>query len=185
MANAPIIYPRVFDTDRPWVMQRAALGDGSNTFVAGQFVVASTTTGVTTIAKYAADGIALWGLTLDPSHASTDEAYAAPFGENHNCVDLRGTRFLMNLTDGSGTVGSGSTTFNTAAAVIGSLYSGFYLATPSGSLILGVDLSDTGTATKHIFRLEKFYDTSVDPVGDAVGDFNGRVIVSILGSAIQ
>lgn len=182
MANAPIIFPRVFDTSRTWVSQRAPLGDGSNTFVAGQFVVSSSSSGVSTIAKIAADGVAVWGLTLDPSHASTDEAYTAPFGENHNVVDPRGTRFIMNITDASGTVGSGSTRIQDVT--VGTLYSCVYLASPYGN-ILAIDASDTGTATKNIWRVEKAYDTTVDPGGDAVGDFNGRVIVSIIETAIQ
>ncbi len=177
MANAPLTYPRVFDTSNPWVQQRAPLADASNTFVAGQFVnVASGA-----LAAYAADDIIIYGLAIDPSHAATDEAYASPFGQNHNVVDPRNTRFIMNITDGSGSVGSGTTTH--AAVAIGTLYSGTYLSAPA--TILGLDASDSGTATKNIFKVEALYNTQIDPGGDASSDKNGRVIVSIIPSAIQ
>jgi hypothetical protein len=179
MANpAPIGFPRLFDTSNPWVMQRASLGDGSNTFVAGQFVKVSSGA----LAPYVADDTGIYGLALDASHASTDEAYAAPFGENHNVVDLRNSRFVMNITDGSGTVGSGTTTQGDVA--IGTLYSARYLASPY-TTVLALDASDSGTATKNIFKVEALYNTQIDPGGDAAADYNGRVIVSIIPGGIQ
>lgn len=178
MANAPLAFPRVYKNDGTWVKQTAAQSDGSNTFVAGQFVVL--TSGA--LAAYAADGVALYGLSLDNSHASTDDPTVAPFGEMHNPAALRGVTFLMNITDASGTVGSGSTT--QGDVTVGALYSGRYLGSVNTS-ILGIDASDSGTATKNIFRVVGLYNSTVDPLGDAAGDFNGRVLVQILDTAIQ
>ncbi len=99
-----------------------------------------------------------------------------PFGENHNVVGLRGAVLLMNITDGSGTVGSGSTT--QADVSIGTLYSARYLGSVDTSC-LALDASDAGTATKNIFRVVAKFPQ------DASGDFNGRVMVQVLDSAIQ
>jgi len=178
MANAPIAYPRLYQTQGPWVQQTGSQPDASNTFVAGQFVKMASGA----LAPYVADDTGIYGLSLDPSHAPTDEPYASPFGENHNPVALRGNRFVMNITDGSGTVGSGTTT--QAAVTIGAFYSGTYLASPYGT-VLGVDASDTGTASKNIFKVVALYNSTLATDGDAVGDFNGRVLVEILGTAIQ
>lgn len=179
MANAPIQFPRLIKTRGPWVQQLPIQPDGSNTFVAGQFVKLSSAV----LAPYVADDTAIYGLSLDPSHASTDETYLSPFGENHNPVALASNRFVMNITDASGTIGSGTTT--QAAVSIGTFYSGTYFASPY-TTVLGVDASDSGTATKNIFKVVEIYNTvSGYTDGDASGDFNGRVVVEILGTAIQ
>lgn len=185
MANAPIAFPRLYQTRLPWVQQREqqpnyTTDNTTYPFVAGQFVKLVSGT----LRPYVADDIILYGLSLDASTlATTAEAYATPFGQNHNPVSLNGGRFIMNITDASGTVGSGTTT--QAAVAIGTLYSGTYLASPYGN-VLGVDASDSGTATKNIFKVVGLYTVAAGfSDGDATADFNGRVIVEILGSAIQ
>lgn len=179
-AQAPLGFPQLFDspgTGFP-AMKRAQLSDGSNTIAAQSFVrVAS---GV--LIAYAADDTSLYGLMTDASTTSTTEPYLSPNGEYHAPLDPRGQEFMMNITDGSGTVGSGSTTLNDVT--IGTLYSARYLATFNTS-ILAVDASDTGTATKHIFEVVAKHQAPTFQDGDATDDFNGRVIVRILGSAIQ
>ena len=172
MANAPIQRPRLHQTLNGWATQTSSLPDGGNTFTAGQFLKVVSGT----LAAYVADDVVLAGLCQDPSHTATDEPYTAPFGENHNLISLTGQRFVMNLTDASGTVGSGTTT--QANATLGVLYSARYLASVDTGC-LGVDLADSGTATKHIFKVVALWPQ------DAVGDFNGRVIVEILPTAIQ
>lgn len=179
MANAPLAFPRIFANQaQGWVQQTSAQSDGSNTFVAGQILKLSSGS----LAPYVADDTAVWGLSLDVSHASTDTPDVAPFGELHNPAGLRSVRLLMNITDGSGTVGSGSTT--QADVTIGTLYSARYLATVN-TAILALDASDSGTATKNIFRVVGLYNTTLASDGDASGDFNGRVIVEVIGTAIQ
>jgi hypothetical protein len=183
MATAPISRPRLFQapgTAFPGTL-RAAVTDGGNTFAEGQFVAVNTDNPPELIA-YVADAIALYGLSLDGTHAASAEPYTAPYGPMHNPVGLSGAYFIMNITDGSGTVGSGSTTF--ASVDVGLRYSGFYLATVD-TLCLGLDASDVGTATKNIFQVVAKYSDAVYPDGDAEGDFNGRVIVKIIDSAIQ
>jgi hypothetical protein len=174
MANAPIGCPRPLQfpgTPFPG-LQLSALGDSSNTFVAGQFLKVSSGA----LAPYVADDTAICGLASDASHAATDEPYSQPFGENHNPIALRGVTFLMNITDGSGTVGSGSTT--QADVTIGTLYSARYLGTIDTSAA-AIDASDTGTATKHIFRVVGKWSQ------DASTDYNGRVMVQVIDTAIQ
>lgn len=182
--QAPIARPNLFQAPgTPWPgVLKPSLGDGGNTFAALQFVKVSSGA----LAAYVADDTAIYGLTTDPSHTSTSEPYTAPYGENHNPVGLRGVRFLMNVTDGSGTVGSGSTTLNDVT--IGTLYSARYLATIDTSCA-AVDASDSGTATKNIFKVVgKFLSTATGgqyPDGDASDAFNGRVFVEIIESGIQ
>lgn len=174
MANAPITRPKLHQSrggSFP-AQTRSVQGDGSNTFVAQQFVKMSSGS----LAAYVADDTGLYGLTPDKSHASTDEAYTAPYAENHNVIDPRSALFIMNISDASGNVGSGTTT--QGDVTIGTLYSGVYLAATDTSA-LAVDASDSGTATKNIFRVEALWPE------DATTDKNGRVIVSIIDSAIQ
>lgn len=174
MANAPLGRPRPYQypgTQFPG-LQLSALSDSSNTIGAAQFVKISS--GV--LAAYVADDTGIVGLCQDASHAATDEPYTQPFGENHNVLGLRGVTFLMNITDGSGTVGSGSTA--QSDVTIGTLYSARYLGTVDTGC-LAVDASDSGTATKNIFRVVGKFPQ------DASADFNGRVMVQILDTAIQ
>lgn len=179
MANAPIIYPRLWSSTAgtfPCPL-RATQSDGSATLVAGHFVQVTSNA----LAAYVADDTAIYGLMNDPSHAATDEAYLSPYGENHNVIDPRGAVFIMNVTDASGTVGSGSTAQSNVT--IGTRYSGFYMSAPATAL--GIDASDSGTATKNIFQVVALYNTAIAPDGDASTDKNGRVLVKIIDSAIQ
>ncbi len=181
MATAPINRPRVYNAPgTPWPgLARPFQSNGGNTFSASQFVSLTSTI----LAAYVADGTAIYGLVVDDSHTATSEPYASPYGLNHNCVDPRGQQFIMNITDASGNVGSGSTTLGDV--VVGTLYSARYLASVD-TAALGVDASDSGTATKNIFKVEDLYLKGTKyPDGDLVTDFNGRVIVSIIATAIQ
>src|SRR5688572_19273616 len=180
MAQAPISRPRLFQSPgTPFPgMLRAVLSDSSNSFSAGQFLKVSSGA----LAAYVADDVAIYGLSLDDSHTSTSEPYTAPYGENHNPVGLSGAYFLMNITDASGNVGSGSTTL--ADVTIGSRYSARYLASVD-TAALALDASDVGTATKNLFQVVAKYNDTDYPDGDAAADFNGRVIVKVIDSAIQ
>lgn len=180
MPTAPINAPRLYQNNGTWDKQRMQYPDnnGTNPFVPGQFL--KVVSGL--LNPYVADDTAIYGLSLDKSHATTDEPYTSPFGILHNPVSLSGNTFIMNITDGSGTVGSGSTT--QANVAIGTLYSGNYLASPYGA-ILGVDASDSGTATKNIFKVTGLVQSPIFSDGDLSTDFNGRVIVEIISSAIQ
>lgn len=175
MANAPIQRPRLHQTLNGWATQTSAFSDGGNTFSANQFLKLSS--GV--LAAYVADDFYIAGLCQDPSHTSTDEPYTAPFGENHNLILLNGQRFIMNITDASGTVGSGSTT--QANVAVGNYYSARYLATIDTGC-LAIDAADGGTpaiGNKYIFKVVALWPQ------DASGDFNGRVIVEVATHAIQ
>lgn len=188
MATAPINYPSLATVRVPWVQQREQqpnyTTDGTKPFVAGQFVLLTSGVLVPYVDTTGTASIGLYGLSLDASTlpANNPEPYATPFGQNHNPVALNGARFIMNLTDGSGTVGSGTTT--QASVTIGTLYAGRYLSTIT--TILGVNLADSGTATKNIFKVVGLVNAAAGySDGDLSTDFNGRVIVEILGTAIQ
>lgn len=183
MASAPIINPKLFTTRLPWVQQRAAVTDGSNTFVAGQFVYITSAA----LAQVPAAGTLLYGLTLDPSHAATDETYLSIFGENHNPVSANGAQFLINITDSAGTVGAAGSAGGTsqASVTIGTFYPLIYLASPYAT-IQALNSTASGTAAQNILKVVGFYNTTISPSdGDASADFNGRAIVEILGTALQ
>lgn len=167
---APLARPQLYQTANPVVFQRAAVSDGSNSFAYGQFVKLA----AGALAKYVADDTIIYGLTPDASHASTDEPYQTPWGENHNPISLSGQTFLMNITDASGTVGSGSTTQNDVG--LGSRYSARYLGSVDTDC-LAIDAADGGTASKHIFQVVQKYPY------DAADDYNGRVMVTVIPSA--
>jgi hypothetical protein len=178
--QAPINRPDIYNA--PGVAfpctKRNQLSDGSNTIAAQSFVKVSSGD----LAAYQADDTAIYGLMTDASTTATTEPYLSPNGQYHAPLALAGQQFKMNITDGSGNVGSGSTTVNDVT--IGSLYSARYLATVDTSC-LAIDASDSGTATKHIFRVEAKCVAPTFQDGDATDDYNGRVIVSVIPSAIQ
>jgi hypothetical protein len=188
MATAPINYPRLLLTRGPWVQQREAqpnyTTDATKPFVAGQFVLLTSGVLVPYIDTTGTPSVSIYGLSLDSSTlpVNNPEPYLTPFNQNHNPVSPHSARFVMNLTDGSGTVGSGTTT--QASVTIGTLYAGRYLTSPT--TVLGVNLADSGTAGKNLFKVVGLYTQAAGySDGDASGDFNGRVIVEIVASAIQ
>lgn len=190
MANAPINYPRLLSVRGPWVQQREQQPNytASNIlqFVAGQFVLLTSGALVPYVDTTGTASVNLYGLALDgssyPGSTPPPEPYLTPFNQNHNPVALNGARFVMNITDGSGTVGSGSTT--QANVSIGTLYAGRYLSTTT--TILGINAADSGTAGKNLFKVVGLYTVAAGySDGDATGDFNGRAIVEIIGTAIQ
>lgn len=182
-AQAPLSRPVLWQSPgTPFATTLPAITDAANTFTANQFVKISSGA----LAAYVADDTAIYGLTTDDSHTATSEPYTAPYGQFHNPIALRGQTFLMNITDGSGNVGSGSTTLNDVS--IGTLYSARYL----GSIDTGcvaIDASDSGTATKNIFKVVAKFQSSltggVFPDGDATDDYNGRVMVEVIDAGIQ
>lgn len=178
MANAPIRPPELkfsYGTTTP-AITLSGISGGGNTFYPQQFVKLSGSAPTQSIASYVADDTAIFGLTPDGSHATTDGPQTQPYGDIHNVRSLRGSRFLVNITDASGTIGSGSTRQQEVS--IGTLYSGTYFGSPY-TTVFGLDASDTGTSGKHIFRVVEYWPE------DATSDFNGRVVIEVLSTAIQ
>jgi hypothetical protein len=167
MAQAPIGKPRVYKTQLPHVTQRAALSDGSNTFAAQQFVNVSSGN----LAKVADAGTTVYGFTLDASHASTDEPYTAPFGENHNPVDVLNTMFIVNVMTSAKTVGVGSV--SAGSVVVGGEYGIATFSSSGYTDVQGLNYSDT---TNKFFRVEEILPD------DAAADTNGRVVVSVIAT---
>lgn len=170
MAQAPVQKPKLYKTQLPWVQQRASVGDGSNTFTAQTFVKVAS--GV--LALVADSGAAIFGLTIDASHASTDEPYTAPFSENHNVIDPRNQLFLLNLMETSKAVGTGSVT--AGSLVIGGQFGIATFGTAGYTTVQGLNYSDT---TNKVFQIEEFFSD------DVAADLNGRLVVSVLPAAIQ
>lgn len=175
---APIIYPTVYKPKNPnvGISQLATLGDGSNTILAQQFVLNTSGAWV----KYAAAGIIVAGLCPDASHTATDEPFNALYGENHNPIDPRSCFFLMNLTDNSGTEGSGTTT--QGSVVLGKYYATIYGGTTTGALMINLTTAAvTAASVGGVFwKVVGLYNsTTTGADGDASADFNGRVIVEV------
>lgn len=174
MATAPIGRPALKYSRTgsfPAQTRTAQIDNGSsNVFDTQQFVVL--TTGK--LAKFAADGALIWGLSPDKNHAPTDEPYTQPYGSVHNSIDPRGATWLMNITDNSGTVGSGSTT--QAAVTVGTAYSAVYLGSVDTGC-LAVDAS--GSGSNKIWKVVGLWPE------DLTTDFNGRVLVENVSTGIQ
>lgn len=175
---APIIYPTIWKPRQPNTSPGllGTLGDGSNTILKNQFVLNTSGAWV----KYAAAGIIVAGLCLDASHAATDEPFNALYGENHNPVDPRTCTFLMNLTDNSGTEGSGTTT--QGSVVLGKYYAAIYGGTTTGALMINLTTAAvTAASVGGVFwKVVGLYNSTLTGFdGDASADFNGRVIVEI------
>lgn len=173
MASAPIGRPALKYSRgniTPALTRVAQVDNGSsNVFDTQQFVVL--TSGK--LAKYAADGALIWGLSPDKNHAPTDEPYTQPYGSVHNAIDPRGATFLMNGTDSSGTVGSGTTT--QAAFTIGTAYSSVYL----GSGDTGCLAVAASGGSNALFKVVGYWPE------DATTDFNGRLLVELVSTGIQ
>jgi len=170
MAQAPVAPPRVYQTTRPNAMQITSASDSTNTFVAQQFVKYNGVAGALTTCV-AGETTAVVGLTLDASHASTDEPYTAPFGENHNCQTLQETSFVVNTgINATPALGTGTS----SGLIKGSGYGVSQFTTAGYS---GVFFLDTANTTAQFFRFTDFYP------GDSTADTNARVIVHVINTA--
>lgn len=176
---APIILPTVWKPRTPngVVGQLDVLGDGSNTILKQQFVLNTSGAWI----KYAAAGIIVAGLMLDASTTATAEPFNALYGENHNPIDPRTCQFLMNLTDNSGTEGSGTTT--AGSVVLGQYYACRYGGTTTAALMINLTTGAVTAASAGgvFWKVVGIYNTTTtgNGDGDASADFNGRVIVEI------
>lgn len=168
MAQAPVAPPQLYQTTRPQALQITAKSDGTNTFVANQFLKLGTGGFLATVVT--GETTSVFGLSLDASHASTDEPYTAPFGETHNCLGLQEATFLVNTMLTGADVGTGTS----SALTIGSVFGVRYFDTAGYTNIAGMDVSNTTAA---FFRLVDFYPN------DNTNDTNARVIVSVINTA--
>lgn len=180
-AQAPLGFPQLFNSPNAGfpATKRSQLSNGGNTTIPAQTFV-KVASGV--LAAYVANDTAIYGLMTDAATSATTEPYLSPNGLFHAPLELRGQEFMMNITDASGNVGSGSTTINDVT--IGTFYSARYLAS-FNTAILAINAADSGTATKNIFEVVAKVQTPTFQGGDDVTDFNGRVIVRIIGAGIQ
>lgn len=164
MATAPINKPTLVQSGKTWPATRAEVTDASNSFVAQQFVKLSSGA----LAECASEDTVVYGLVLDDSHTATAEPYTAPFGQLHSPLDVQEGEFLVNITDTSGAVGSGSTT--QADVTVGTAY-GLLLGSGDYDGIAFLNKDDT---TNDFFKVERLWPD------DATTDFNGRVVCSIV-----
>lgn len=168
MAQAPVAPPQAYQIGHNYYPQLSAKSDGTNTFVANQFVRIGTGGFLATIV---ADAVTqAYGLTLDGSHASTDAPYTMPFGENHNVLGLQEGTFLMNTTTSARAVGTGTS----SALTPGSVFGITYFTTTGYTNIAAVNVSNT---TAPFFQLVGFY------ANDNTNDTNARVIVRVIDTA--
>lgn len=207
MANAPIIQPRLHfharaqgSFTRTRVIDAKVATQGVTSFNPGQFVVVvsnvlnpfidgGTGTGSTTGYAYygsstGTGSLVVYGLALDGSTLATAETYTNINNNYHNPIDPNGATFLMNITDGAGTVGSAGSGTAQSNVSIGTVYGARYMNTGNLSAI-GINSQNTTAADGAIFKVVGLYNTVLAADGDASADFNGRVLVQIVGSAIQ
>lgn len=168
MAQAPVAPPQLYQTTRPQAPQVTAKSDGTNAFVANQFLKLGTGGFLATVVSDATNGG--FGLSLDASHASTDEPYTMPFGEQHNALGLQENTFLVNVATSARAVGTGTS----SALTPGSVYGITYFTTSGYTNVAALNVSNTTAA---FFQLVDFY------ANDATGDTNARVIVRVIDTA--
>lgn len=168
MAQAPVAKPYVNSTTQPAFRQLSAKSDGTNSFVASQFLKLAGATSLAVVAADATNGG--YGLSLDGSHASTDEPYTMPFGEDHNVQGLKNTTFVVNTCTDSRAVGTGTS----SGLTIGSSYGITTFTTTGQTDVQAVNVSNTTAA---FFTLVGFFP------GDATTDTNARVIVRVKDDA--
>lgn len=164
MATAPINPPKptsYIGNDTPMTRAKAPVAS-STAFVAGQFV--KTPSAVT---KLSAADTTVYGWAQEDASATTATPPDVLYAGYTNVVDVRNTFFLVNITDASGTIGSGSTT--QAAVSVGSVYNMVYGASP----YTAVQMLNAATVAAPLFKVESLWPQ------DLTTDFNGRVLVSI------
>jgi hypothetical protein len=167
MAQAPVALPQLYQTTRPQALQITAKSDGTNTFVANQFMKLASGNLATVVADATNGG---FGLSLDASHASTDEPYTMPFGEQHNVLGLQESTFLVNVCTSARAIGTGTS----SALTVGSNYGITYFTTSGYTNVAALNVSNTTAA---FFTLVGFY------ANDATTDTNARVLVRVTDAA--
>jgi len=168
MANIPVRGPKLVSVPGNLHRQLPPVGDGSNSFAAGDLVVVTSGS----LAKAGdACAVALFGVTQDASHANTDIPPAVFFGENHYAVDLpNGAVLEMSLTDTSGTVGSSGPAFS--AVTVGASY-GLKLSASTNYQCVDKDNTTSGQ------KLFKVLGLTADADNGVAGDKNPRILVQV------
>lgn len=174
MAQAPLSKPRLFSSPDPAFLQTLAQTDGTNTFQSQQFLTLASGA----LRQTAATDTQVYGLSLDPSHASADEPYTQPFGETHNLVQVNdGQLYLMNLAGATATSGTGGAQ---SSVTVGGRYN---LSTPGSGIMANLQCINTASSSATgAFQISALYDSGTYPDGDANTDTNGRVLVRVVGT---
>jgi hypothetical protein len=168
--------------------QRAPVGDGSNTFVAGDLVqlaagvllLVPDTTAVATTQL-------VWGQTPDNSKLATDIPPVAFYGENHYCFDLTDAIVEMNITNGGTVAGK------TAAGVGDATTNNGTVGPQLSAVTIGAKYGIRSDAVNYV-GVQMLWVTEtangwVTVVGIApnqsLADYNGRVLVKFPKANIQ
>lgn len=164
MATAPINPPQPTEYigHAVPIFRPKAPAANSTAFVAGQFV--KTPSAVT---KLAAGDTTVFGWAQEDATATTATPPSCLYAGYTSVQDVRNTFFLVNITDGSGTIGSGTTT--QAAVAIGTAYELIYGASP----YTAVQMLNAAATTNKFFKVESLWPK------DLTTDYNGRVLASI------
>lgn len=161
--------------------QRPPIGDGGNSFKAGDLVqIASGVLQLVPTTTATASTQLVWGTTPDDSKASTDVPPVAFFGETHYCFDVTDAIIEMNITNASGGVGDATTNNGAAgpqlsAVTIGAVYG----IRTDATNYSGVQMLDTGNTTNTLVQV-----IAIAP-NQSTTDYNGRVLVKIPKAKIQ
>lgn len=175
MANAPVNRPRAYQylqggtpSFRPTLAVNVAVK-------AYQFVYATGNASATTLTACSAAQFppVVYGLSVeDGSATGTGLANIPPavlYAGTISACDVNDTLFVVNITDGSGTIGSGTTT--QAAVTVGNTYQMIYAGSGDTNTQM---LNAAGTnASNAFFKVEGVFPD------DGPTLFNGRVIVSL------
>lgn len=177
MATAPINRPRAYQYLQGATPSfRPTLNDNNaSAFKAYQFVYTSGNAAATVLNQCTAAQFppVVYGLAVEDASATGTGAANIPpatlYAGTTSCCDVNDTLFVVNITDASGTIGSGSTT--QASVTIGTTYQMVYAGTGDTATQM---LNAAGTNVSNaFFRVEGVFPDDASTV------FNGRVIVSL------
>ena len=173
--QTPIFMPVIYQEGaNNMTTQKGPITDGSNSFTASSLVVVTSAA----LVLVATAGTAIYGLSPDGSHLSTDVPPTALFGEDHYPFDLRGRTLVMNATDGTvGHIGTSSDgSYTSLSLAVGQQ---FGILTPTTGAYTGYQLIDTSNTTQKLFTVVGLHPSS------ATTDINPRVLVKVIDAALQ
>lgn len=148
--------------------------DGSNTFLAGNFLVLSSGD----LAALATDAVLAGAFATDDSKSSTtiDPPYAL-IGDKHFPFKLNGVKFAISVTDDSENIGEANSAPQLSEISVGSSYG--ILKGAAGLHYLNVD-ETSNTIFTVVEKPEQF-----DGVFQTAATYNPVVIVQVIASKIQ
>jgi hypothetical protein len=181
MAIVAIRRPVLLQQNGNMHIQRPPIGDGANSFKAGDLVqVISGALQLVPTTSGTASTKLVWGQTPDDSKVSTQKAPDAFFGENHYCFDVTDATIEVNITNSSGGVGDSTTNNGAAGPQLSAITIGAaYAIKADCTNYVGVQMLNVSDTTNTVLTV-----VGISP-NQSLSDYNGRVLCKIPKAQIQ